>query len=304
MTFLLFIFLGIMAGAFFPVQATINSRLGSIAKNPIVASFTAFSVGSIVLFLFILFFDLQSLLSINITEKPILFIAGPLAGVIFNVANIILFTQIGATITTIITITGQMIMGILIDHFGLFGMPVQSLSIKRLLGVTIMLGAIWLFQKSKTNIATNTNIPKKWLVIGLVAGIFPPLQASFNGELRETVQSVLVATFISFFVGALLLAGILLVKDKKIKIPRKDELGIKLPWWTYIGGLFGILIVGGNILVIRELGSVLTTIVFIFGQLLMAVIIDQFGLFKMMKRKIEKGQLVALALIVIALFLV
>lgn len=36
----------------------------------------------------------------------------------------------------------------------------------------------------------------------------------------------------------------------------------------------------------------------------MAVIIDQFGLFKMMKRKIEKGQLVALALIVIALFLV
>ncbi len=117
-------------------------------------------------------------------------------------------------------------------------------------------------------------------------------------------QSILLSVFISFFVGAVILALILLITKRKIVIPKVDLQGKKLPLWVYLGGLFGIFIVGGNIIVIKELGSVVTTIVFILGQLLTAVLIDHLGLFGITRRKIKKSQVFALVLICIALLLV
>ncbi|MGX7014924.1 DMT family transporter [Vagococcus silagei] len=144
---MLFVILGVLAGLFFPIQASINSRLGGIARNPIVASFTAFSVGSMVLIVLLLLFDRHSFGNLLHLNQPYLLVAGPIAGVIFNVASITLFGKIGATITTIITITGQLIMGLLIDNFGLLNMLVQPISVKRILGILLMLGALWLFQQ-------------------------------------------------------------------------------------------------------------------------------------------------------------
>lgn len=42
------------------------------------------------------------------------FIDGTIAGIGFHVANIILFSKLGTSVTTIITVTRQMIVGILI----------------------------------------------------------------------------------------------------------------------------------------------------------------------------------------------
>ena len=296
------ILLGILAGAFFPIQATINSKLGQAAKNPVIASFVAFSVGSLVLLICLVLFDMSSLFSLDVTTRTYLFFAGPIAGVIFNLSNIVLFSKIGATVTTMMTITGQMVMGIIIDHFGLFNLTVQKVSLSRLLGVLMMFLAIWLFQQAKG--IEKTKFSVKWLLLGLIIGILPPLQSAFNGQLKEMTQSILLSVFISFFVGAVILALILLITKRKIVIPKVDLQGKKLPLWVYLGGLFGIFIVGGNIIVIKELGSVVTTIVFILGQLLTAVLIDHLGLFGITRRKIKKSQVFALVLICIALLLV
>lgn len=304
MSFILFLILGIAAGACFPVQATINSGLASFAKNPLTASLIAFSVGSVVLFVLVVLFNFKSFFTMDTSVSPLIFIGGPITGVLYNVANIILFSKIGAMITTIITITGQMIMGMLIDHFGLLGMPVSEISANRLVGISIMLVAIFLFQKSKVQGSSEESIPKKWLLIGVIAGTFPPLQAAFNGQLRVATQSVLLSTFLSFFIGAIILVLILLLVEKRIDIPRVDTVGEKLPWWLYVGGLFGIVIVGGNILVIHTLGSIITTIVFILGQLVMATLIDLMGAFGLQKRKIMPMQYASIGMIVFALFLV
>lgn len=54
--------------------------------------------------------------------KPVYFIGGML-GMAFVTANIILMPFLGAALTTIVAMLGQMIMGIIIDHFGLMGSP-------------------------------------------------------------------------------------------------------------------------------------------------------------------------------------
>ncbi|HCM89856.1 MULTISPECIES: DMT family transporter [Vagococcus] len=304
MNIFIFLILGLIAGACFPVQATINSRLGSYTKNPLTASLIAFSVGSIVLFLLVILFNFKSFFNIDTSVSPLVFLGGPIAGVIYNVANIILFSKIGAMITTMVTITGQMVTGMLIDHFGLLGMPVSAITGSRLLGIGMMLIAIFLFQKSKNQSNLEEVISKKWLFLGVLAGAFPPLQAAFNGQLRVATHSVLLSTFLSFFIGAIILVLLLLIIEKKITIPKIDSEGNNLPWWFYIGGLFGIIIVGGNILVIHTLGSILTTIIFILGQLVMATLIDHLGIFGLKKRSVMPMQYMSILMIVIALFLV
>lgn len=302
------ILLGIIAGACFPIQAVINAKLRTFTKTPFMASFIAFSVGSIVLFLALIFFDSLFYQRIDFSYPPIIFVGGAIAGLIFNVANIVLFAKIGATITSLITIAGQMIMGTLLDHYGFLNLPINELSLTRAAGIALMIIAILLYQKTNLQSANTTishsSKTKFWVILGVLVGIFPPLQAVFNGQLRLATDSILTSTFWSFFLGAILLAIIVLIAEKRIKIPTKDQNQQPIPLWVYSGGLFGIMIVGGTIVVIHQLGAILTSLLFIFGQLLMAVIVDHFGFLGLTKRRITLQKLIALTLMAIALFLV
>lgn len=53
-----------------------------------------------------------------------------------------------------------------------------------------------------------------------------------------------------------------------------------------MGGIFGIFILTGNIVLLPALGSVLTTMIFILGQMIMALTIDQLGMFNLQKGKL------------------
>lgn len=308
MTISIYIILGILAGACFPIQATINAKLRAYTKTPFSASLVAFSVGATVLFIILMLFDRYFFHKIDFSYPITTFLGGATSGIIFNVANIILFTKIGATITTLVTITGQMIMGTLLDHFGLLNLAVHEVSLTRFLGITLMIIALIIYQRSNNRSSImqirTQSANKIWIALGLCAGIFPPLQAVFNGQLRLATDSVLTSTFLSFFIGAILLAVIVLLVEKRIKIPLRDANNRRIPIWVYTGGLFGILIVGGTIVVIHQLGAVLTSLVFIFGQLSMAVFVDHFGLFGLTKRPISTQTIASLSLMIIALFLV
>lgn len=302
---MIYILLGILAGAFFPLQATINAKLRMFTKTPLTASLIAFSVGTIVLFCLLLIFNPRFYEFIDISYPTTIFIGGAISGVIFNVVNIVLFAKIGATITTLSTITGQIMTGIVLDHFGLFNLSENHVSTLRIIGGVLMVIAMLIYQSANLKTVSSTNIKTKlWVFLGICVGVFPPLQAVFNGQLRLATESILTATFISFFMGAIILAILVLIVEKRIRIPRRDHDNQKLPLWVYTGGIFGTLIVGGTIVVIHQLGAVLTSLVFIFGQVLMAVILDHFGLFGLVKRRISVQKILALSLMLISLYLV
>ncbi len=71
-----------------------------------------------------------------------------------------------------------------------------------------------------------------------------------------------------------------------------------------MGGIFGIFILTGNIVLLPVLGSVLTTMIFILGQMIMALTIDQLGMFNLQKRKIDGRRIAALVLTVIGIMFV
>ncbi|MBU5307522.1 DMT family transporter [Clostridioides mangenotii] len=307
----LYLIIGVIIGMFFPIQASISARLSSYSKTPLTASFIAFSLGTIILLIINLIVDPVGItVGIDFSYPLYVFIGGAIAGVGFNVANIVLFSKLGASVTTIITVTGQMIVGILIDHFGWFGVPANPISITRTIGTIIMILAISLVQpKKKIDLTMESEVEKKdsritWVILGILAGFLPPLQTAINGKLRVATGSLLGATFISFFVGTIILLILIMITQRRLEFPLYDTKGNRIPIWIYIGGIFGIFIVTGNIVLLPALGSVLTTMIFLLGQMIMALTIDQFGMFNLQKRKIDSKRITAIILTIIGIMFV
>ncbi|MGX7265531.1 DMT family transporter [Enterococcus crotali] len=308
MEFILFLSLGILTGCFFSIQASINSTLSRYTKTPLNASLIAFFVGSIILLTATFLWDFDQLNMLDLSYPLYTYVGGAVSGVVYNVSNIILFRKIGATNTTFLTVTSQIISGAVFDSFGFLGLPVVQLSLKRIMGIGIMLLAVFLLQKTNRKKIHKEEETEKtsyfWLMFALVAGVFPPLQAIFNGQLRSAVRSPLVATLISFLVGLIILFVVVLIVQKSINFPTKDPSGKKLPWWIYIGGAFGVIVVGGTILVVGELGSVLTSSLFLLGQIIMSSLIDQFGLFGLRKTVISRQKVISILLIILGLVII
>jgi transporter family-2 protein len=64
-----------------------------------------------------------------------------------------------------------------------------------------------------------------------------------------------------------------LITQRRLEIPLYDTQKNRIPIWVYMAGIFGIFILTGNIVLLPVLGSVLTTMIFILGQMIMALII-------------------------------
>jgi bacterial/archaeal transporter family-2 protein len=74
----------------------------------------------------------------------------PLGGLIGSfavIAGLLFVDKVGAAIFGGLTITANLIMSLLIDNWGLFGMPVHSLNIWRVLGCALMVAGIALISR-------------------------------------------------------------------------------------------------------------------------------------------------------------
>ncbi|WP_233449205.1 DMT family transporter [Levilactobacillus suantsaii] len=115
------------------------------------------------------------------------------------------------------------------------------------------------------------------IVMGVVIGLILPLQTSINSRLRQSVGSPFMASLISFTVGSGFLAVITLLIDHRLFFT--PHLFSQQPAWLWLGGVFGVVYLTGNILLFPKLGSVQTVILPMFGQILMGLLIDNFGWF-------------------------
>ena len=147
-TFLLWLAIGLVFGSAPPIQTTINSALAQQTHSSIFASLISFTVGTTALFILTLIFHRSLKIKHFHTElgqiKPVYFIGGIL-GMAFVTANIILMPFLGAALTTIVAMLGQMLMGIIIDHFGLLGSPKNKITVRKVCGlICIAIGIVLL----------------------------------------------------------------------------------------------------------------------------------------------------------------
>ncbi|MBC1474069.1 DMT family transporter [Listeria grandensis] len=136
-------------------------------------------------------------------------------------------------------------------------------------------------KKSKSMIA--------FMCMGLVAGMMSPIQTSINSRLRIAVDSPIIASLISFLVGMTLLLILSLLVERRLTFQLR---GVgRIPWWIFTGGALGVIFVTSNILLLPLLGSALTVVLALCGQMIIALTIDHFGWFGIIPHPINRYRL-------------
>lgn len=113
------------------------------------------------------------------------------------------------------------------------------------------------------------------LLIAALAGVTMALQGSLNTALGKVI-GLLEATFVVHLVG-LMLAGLLVfvLRLGTGDWHRYDD----VPWYFYLGGVLGVMIIYGVVKSIASVGVAAATTAIIVGQLLTAALVDHLGLF-------------------------
>lgn len=151
---ILYMLLGLIAGMLSPIQTSVNSELRSEIQSPLAASLISFSVGTIVLLLLSLIIEHRRVFRKStlgsgktlILKSPWWVWTGGALGVIFVTANIFLLPMIGAALTVVLALCGQMVIALIIDHFGWFGVPKHSINVQRIFGIILMVAGLFLIQ--------------------------------------------------------------------------------------------------------------------------------------------------------------
>ena len=106
-------------------------------------------------------------------------------------------------------------------------------------------------------------------------GIAMTFQTAINTQLREYLHSPLQAALLSFLVGTLLLAILVIVQAEQR--PTLSSLAV-IPWYLWLGGCLGVYAISMSIYTAPKLGFLTLSGLIIFGQIAMSMIVDQCGL--------------------------
>jgi len=134
----------------------------------------------------------------------------------------------------------------------------------------------------------------------VIGGAAASLQAPTNALLTEAVGSSVNAAFISFAVGTVALGVLALALQA-----RPDMAATRaLPWYVWIGGLYGAAFVVAATWGVPRLGVATTIILMVGGQLLLSLVLDHFGFMGMPKQPISWGRVGGVVLVIAGVLMV
>ncbi|WP_163099894.1 DMT family transporter [Peribacillus alkalitolerans] len=138
----IFPILALLGGFAVAFQAQINGGLGK-KVGAIEGAFISFLIGTVLLFLLVLFFGKGNFLAVQSVPKWQLL--GGLLGAFYVTVMVFVVPKIGVAPTLIAVIAGQIIIGAILDHFGLFGGVKIPIDGKKLTAIILLFVSLYLF---------------------------------------------------------------------------------------------------------------------------------------------------------------
>jgi bacterial/archaeal transporter family-2 protein len=129
--------------------------------------------------------------------------------------------------------------------------------------------------------------------LAFLGGVFIAVQAPTNAFLARASGSAIAAALISFAVGTAALAALLLATGWVRITPALRE----LPWYAWLGGLYGAFFVAIAALVAPRIGVGALLTAAVAGQLLAALLLDHYGLLGLPKQPANLVRMLGLAMV-------
>lgn len=130
-----------------------------------------------------------------------------------------------------------------------------------------------------------------------LSGIFVACMQSFNGQLTSTIGMYGTSLVVHMIGGLVMLGYIKLVKRERI-------VWGPMPWYLYLGGLIGLVLVSFSSITISHIGNTLYTCFQTTGQVFLSIVLDHFGLFGIQQNSFNTKRIPGLLLILLGILII
>ena len=281
----MFYFLSLLAGVLISVMVASN---GGLTQQ--YGTYSATIIIHLAGLLFIIAWILTKRERVVVGRHPWYLYTGGFIGVFTTVSNNIAFSRISVSAILALTLFGQSLSGLAVDHFGLFGMPKHPFTKRMLVGLALILIGIASMLNSFEIVA---------VIFSFLAGITILLSRTLNGKLAE-LTSVRSSTFFNYFFGLIgAVAAFFILGSGETAF---SGFVFSPNWYIYFGGVLGACVVLLSNITVMKISAFYLTLLMFLGQVFSGVIVDMIITREVSYRNIIGGVFVALGMCVNLIF--
>jgi len=140
-----------------------------------------------------------------------------------------------------------------------------------------------------------------YYILPFMAGAAMAVQSGINAQLRAATNHPILAAFVSFFTGTVVLAAMLFFS--KQALPGLADYS-NISWYKFTGGLLGVFIVITALVSVQQIGAANMFVLLIAGQLITAVIMDHLGVLGLKQQPISLQKMLGIMLLIAGVYLV
>ncbi len=126
-------------------------------------------------------------------------------------------------------------------------------------------------------------------------------QAGVNSQLRLSLSTPIQAAFISFLIGTIVLGMIVFIQNDTWFKPNALS---SIPWWAWLGGVFGAFNIALSIFLAPKLGAMVLAISIVTGQIIASLLLDHNGWLGYPRIEITPNRILGALLVIAGLVLV
>jgi bacterial/archaeal transporter family-2 protein len=135
----------LIMGALLPIQAALNGKLMRTFGHPVIGATISFLTGTIILLIYA--FSIRSSFNTSlIRETHWYHWTGGLIGALYVTGIIVLIPRLGAGLAFALIVSGQLIMSLMMDHYGFLGVPVNPVNPSKLIGIGLLIAGVLLIR--------------------------------------------------------------------------------------------------------------------------------------------------------------
>ena len=306
---MLYILIALVLGFCTPIQTAANSRMRLLVNSAPLATLISFAVSTIVLIIVALIAGTPLLPSQQaIHDAPWWsWFIGVIPLITITIA-IHLFREIGQLQAIVIPLFSQLIFSLCIDHFGWFGARVMTMNWQRAIGALLLIVGVTMvviIPRLKTSSATTKNGGLHlllWQLAAVLSGCLSAVVGAILASLGQVIGSAIQATTVLFAIATMVMIVFCCLNGSVIKV--RKAFTTDVPWWIWMGGFLGAIIVYGNAWLIPLIGVSVFMMTLLIGQLLLSLLMERQGWLGAPQKHISWTQFAGILIMLTGIFMI
>lgn len=135
------------AGGGFSLQSVVNHNLRVAVGDPVRAAFISFLTGTVLLFIISMVIPKRWPDPAMLFRSPWWIWMGGIFGMAMVLSAILVAPRLGTAVFISLIVTGQLVMSLVIDHYGILGIDRHPINIWRVCGAVFLLAGVVLIRR-------------------------------------------------------------------------------------------------------------------------------------------------------------